>query len=133
MSIPNVGVVERGSNAIQAIQLSQFLEIVISVRRALLERIAPGNIAPASLEPIGGPTQRGANCQRFHFERQSSQRSGNATVVWWSGAIHAPDHGKKAYFKLFALSVIAAVQAPCGSFVITGSEPPASNVFTVRW
>jgi hypothetical protein len=34
------------------------------------------------------------------------------------------------YFK--ALSVTAWVQAPCGSFVITGSEPPDSSDFTVR-
>ena len=35
------------------------------------------------------------------------------------------------YFAI-AFSQMSWVQAPCGSLEITGSEPPASRIFTVR-
>ncbi len=40
--------------------------------------------------------------------------------------------GGAHYFSVFILSVTTCVQAPVGSLVITGSEPLASNSFTVR-
>jgi len=39
---------------------------------------------------------------------------------------------RRAYFAI-AFSVTALEKAPTGSFEITGSEPPVSNVLTVRW
>ena len=35
--------------------------------------------------------------------------------------------------QLSALSVTSCVQAPSGSALMTGSEPPARSVSTVRW
>jgi hypothetical protein len=49
-----------------------------------------------------------------------------------SPAQRAGEFRRRAHFSVFILSVTACVQAPVGSFVITGSEPLASNSFTVR-
>ena len=48
------------------------------------------------------------------------------------GAASSLTQERRAYFAI-AFSVTALVKAPTGSFEITGSEPPVSNVLTVRW
>jgi len=46
----------------------------------------------------------------------------------------APHFGQGRLAQLpSAMSVMTWVKAPSGSAVITGSEPPASSVSTVRW
>ncbi len=47
------------------------------------------------------------------------------------GRFAAVGNDRAAYLPS-ALSVIAVVKAPVGSFEMTGSEPPVSSVFTVR-
>lgn len=41
--------------------------------------------------------------------------------------------GRRRRPQFSASSVIACVQAPSGSWVMTGSEPPDSSESTVRW
>lgn len=48
------------------------------------------------------------------------------------GGTPAPRRMRPILTDQSALSVMAWVQAPSGSLVITGSEPPASSDFTVR-
>ena len=62
--------------------------------------------------------------------KRSPQSFGNARRLAAAGGSRGIAGLMDGYF---ALSVTTWVQAPTGSLVITGSEPPASSVFTVRW
>lgn len=67
----------------------------------------------------------------FFWPRMSSPSAAYITQKRpgpWAEAHH---HTKKATY-LSASSVIACVQAPTGAAEITGSEPPAKSVATVR-
>ncbi|MFC3117763.1 sensor histidine kinase [Jhaorihella thermophila] len=102
------------------------------------DRLASGRLAavsdrPSPIRPDGGsapgPPEYLQQDEENGFgpiRRRRREHAGGPA----SGDAAFREEGSEFYLR--ALSVIAWVQAPCGSFVITGSEPPASRILTVR-
>jgi hypothetical protein len=63
---------------------------------------------------------------RLKFAEKKTRR-----IVCAASDHFVKDGGEPPYFAV-ALSITALVKAPCGSLVMTGSEPPVSKVATVR-
>jgi hypothetical protein len=84
------------------------MSVIYHRNREAVDRAATALIRP----PLGTKPRVGSLLPR---EEREKGRSGGAYC-----------------FSVFILSVTACVQAPVGSLVITGSEPLASNSFTVR-